>query len=79
MSLSTNPQIRYWNTYPGCACDVPSHLYSLSYELNPDWSHSFSPQHEIHNCNNIYPIELFLFINGSLYRSIESSIKTQSQ
>ena len=35
------------NTYPGAACDVPSHLYSFSFELNPDWSRSFSPQPEI--------------------------------
>ena len=35
------------NTYPGCACDVPSHLYSFSFALNPDWSSSFSPQPEI--------------------------------
>jgi cation diffusion facilitator CzcD-associated flavoprotein CzcO len=35
------------NTYPGAACDVPSHLYSYSFELNPNWSHSFSPQGEI--------------------------------
>lgn len=35
------------NTYPGCACDVPSHLYSFSFALNPDWSRSFSPQPEI--------------------------------
>ena len=26
------------NTYPGCACDVPSHLYSFSFAPNPDWS-----------------------------------------
>nr|BFE86928.1 hypothetical protein GCM10020093_095290 [Planobispora longispora] len=35
------------NTYPGCACDVPSHMYSFSYELNPGWSRMFSPQTEI--------------------------------
>ncbi|KAI8076883.1 monooxygenase [Halteromyces radiatus] len=35
------------NFYPGCACDVPSHLYSLSFAPNPDWSHRFSPQAEI--------------------------------
>src|SRR5690348_12001713 len=35
------------NTYPGAACDVPSHLYSYSFELNPNWSRSFSPQREI--------------------------------
>lgn len=36
------------NTYPGAACDVPSHLYSFSFELNPRWTHTFSPQAEIH-------------------------------
>jgi cation diffusion facilitator CzcD-associated flavoprotein CzcO len=35
------------NTYPGCACDVPSHLYSFSFALNPEWSRSFAPQPEI--------------------------------
>ena len=35
------------NKYPGCACDVPSHMYSFSFELNPDWSRMFSPQEEI--------------------------------
>ncbi|GAA3444489.1 flavin-containing monooxygenase [Planomonospora venezuelensis] len=35
------------NTYPGCACDVPSHMYSFSFELNPGWSRMFSPQSEI--------------------------------
>ena len=35
------------NTYPGCRCDVPSHLYSFSFAPNPDWSSTFSPQPEI--------------------------------
>jgi cation diffusion facilitator CzcD-associated flavoprotein CzcO len=35
------------NTYPGIACDVPSHLYSYSFAPNPDWSHRFSPGDEI--------------------------------
>ena len=35
------------NTYPGIACDVPSHLYSYSFELNPDWSWYSSPGSEI--------------------------------
>lgn len=35
------------NTYPGAACDVPSHLYSFSHRLNPDWSRTFSPGNEI--------------------------------
>ena len=35
------------NTYPGCACDVPSGLYSFSFAPNPEWTRSFSPQPEI--------------------------------
>ena len=37
------------NTYPGCACDIPSHLYSFSFALNPRWSRMYSPQREIWN------------------------------
>ncbi|MEU1123384.1 NAD(P)/FAD-dependent oxidoreductase [Streptomyces sp. NPDC005899] len=35
------------NSYPGCRCDVPSHLYSFSFAPNPDWSSTYSPQPEI--------------------------------
>jgi cation diffusion facilitator CzcD-associated flavoprotein CzcO len=35
------------NTYPGCQCDVPSHLYSFSFEPNPAWSRTYSRQPEI--------------------------------
>jgi len=35
------------NTYPGLTCDVPSHLYSLSFEPNHDWSRRFPAQAEI--------------------------------
>jgi cation diffusion facilitator CzcD-associated flavoprotein CzcO len=35
------------NTYPGCACDIPSHLYSFSFEPNPRWSRLYAPQREI--------------------------------
>jgi cation diffusion facilitator CzcD-associated flavoprotein CzcO len=35
------------NTYPGVACDVPSHLYSYSFAPNPEWTHVFSPGPEI--------------------------------
>ncbi|HEY0406263.1 MAG TPA: NAD(P)/FAD-dependent oxidoreductase, partial [Pyrinomonadaceae bacterium] len=35
------------NSYPGCACDVQSHLYSFSFAPNPDWTRSFSQQPEI--------------------------------
>jgi cation diffusion facilitator CzcD-associated flavoprotein CzcO len=35
------------NTYPGVACDVPSHLYSYSFAPNSEWTHVFSPGPEI--------------------------------
>jgi cation diffusion facilitator CzcD-associated flavoprotein CzcO len=35
------------NTYPGAACDVPSHLYEFSFAPNPRWSHRYAPQAEI--------------------------------
>jgi cation diffusion facilitator CzcD-associated flavoprotein CzcO len=37
----------HFNTYPGCACDVPSHLYSFSFAPNPDWTWTYSRQPEI--------------------------------
>src|SRR3954465_5475200 len=37
----------HYNTYPGCACDIPSHLYSFSFAPNPHWSQTYSPQPEI--------------------------------
>jgi cation diffusion facilitator CzcD-associated flavoprotein CzcO len=48
------------NTYPGCACDIPSHLYSFSFAPNPDWSQTYSPQPEIrdylHRCADDFGI-----------------------
>ena len=35
------------NTYPGAACDVPSHFYSFSFALNPYWSKTYANQPEI--------------------------------
>jgi len=35
------------NTYPGAACDIPSHLYEFSFEPNPRWSRRYAPQAEI--------------------------------
>ncbi|CAF1178005.1 unnamed protein product [Adineta steineri] len=50
----------YANTYPGCACDVPSNLYSFSFEPNPNWSHFFGRQPEIgqylEHCTDKYDI-----------------------
>ncbi|MET4047709.1 MULTISPECIES: NAD(P)/FAD-dependent oxidoreductase [unclassified Rhodococcus (in: high G+C Gram-positive bacteria)] len=36
------------NTYPGCACDVPTSLYSFSFAPSPEWSHTFARQPEIY-------------------------------
>jgi len=38
----------FYNSYPGAACDVPSHLYSFSFAQRRDWSRLCSPQVEIH-------------------------------
>jgi len=38
------------NRYPGCACDVPSRLYSFSFAQNPSWSREFAPAEEIWAC-----------------------------
>jgi cation diffusion facilitator CzcD-associated flavoprotein CzcO len=48
--LERGPQLGgtwLWNTYPGCVCDVPSHLYSFSFAQRRDWSRLCSPQPEI--------------------------------
>jgi cation diffusion facilitator CzcD-associated flavoprotein CzcO len=38
----------WWaNTYPGCQCDIPSHLYSFSFAPNPNWSRTYATQPEI--------------------------------
>ncbi|WP_175856575.1 alpha/beta hydrolase fold domain-containing protein [Burkholderia anthina] len=52
------------NGYPGAACDVPSHLYSFSFEPNPAWSRVFAPQPEIHaylqHCARKYGLARYL-------------------
>jgi cation diffusion facilitator CzcD-associated flavoprotein CzcO len=55
------------NTYPGTACDIPSHLYSFSFEPNPSWSRAFGLQREIlaylKGCARKYGIEPFIRCN----------------
>lgn len=51
----------WWhNTYPGAACDVPSHFYCYSFEPNPEWSRRYAPQAEIQayieNCAKKYGV-----------------------
>lgn len=38
----------YFNSYPGAACDVQSHMYSFSFAGKSDWTKRYAPQHEIH-------------------------------
>jgi cation diffusion facilitator CzcD-associated flavoprotein CzcO len=56
------------NTYPGAACDVPSHLYSFSFEPNPRWTRQFAPQAEIldylHHCTDKYGLGPHLRFNS---------------
>ena len=52
----------WWvNTYPGCQCDIPSHLYSFSFAPNPNWSRTYSQQPEIQDylrdCSRRYQVE----------------------
>ena len=55
------------NTYPGAACDVPSHLYSFSFERHYPWSRRFAPQAEIldylRHCANKYDISRHIRFN----------------
>lgn len=55
------------NTYPGCACDVQSHLYSYSFEGNPDWSESYAGWQEIQDyilrCTDKYQLRSSIHFN----------------
>src|SRR5215472_12266918 len=57
----------YENRYPGCACDVPSHLYSFSFERNPDWTRMFASQQEIwqylKSCVQRYGLSPYILFN----------------
>ncbi|GAA1391211.1 flavin-containing monooxygenase [Catellatospora chokoriensis] len=59
------------NSYPGCACDVPSHLYSFSFIRNPGWSRSFSPQPEIwaylRRCSDEHGVRPHLRLGHEVY------------
>ncbi len=61
------------NHYPGCACDVPSHLYSFSFEQNPNWSETYSPQPEIweylRSCANKYNLMDHIRFNKEVVKS----------
>jgi cation diffusion facilitator CzcD-associated flavoprotein CzcO len=58
------------NTYPGAACDVPSHVYSFSFEPNPDWSRMFAESGEIQayllRCVEKYQLRPHLRLNTAI-------------
>lgn len=58
------------NRYPGSACDIPSHLYSLSFAPNPRWSNMFAPAAEIHeymkDCVSKYKLEEKIVFNTEI-------------
>src|SRR5262249_46371484 len=58
------------NHYPGCACDVQSHLYSFSFEQNPEWTRMFASQPEIwaylKRCAKDYGLESHLRFNADV-------------
>ena len=62
------------NTYPGAACDIPSHLYSFSFEPNPDWSRSYGTQPEIlaylERCVERHGLQPFLRCRSAISRAV---------
>lgn len=61
------------NTYPGCACDVPSHLYSFSFAPYPDWTHFFARQNQIQeylkDCVQRFHLEQHIVFNQEVMRA----------
>ncbi|MFO0550075.1 MAG: NAD(P)/FAD-dependent oxidoreductase [Polyangiaceae bacterium] len=61
------------NHYPGCACDVESHLYSFSFEQNPKWSRMFAPWNEIRDylehCAEHYDLERHIRFRSTVKRA----------
>ena len=64
----------YDNRYPGCACDIPSHLYSFSFEPSPDWSRMYPGQREIHDylkrCVERYNLAPRIQLNTKFHEAI---------
>jgi len=57
----------FHNSYPGCRCDVPSHLYSFSFAPKPDWSEPYASQDEIRayleECAEVFGLHPHLRLN----------------
>ncbi|MDP9167122.1 MAG: NAD(P)/FAD-dependent oxidoreductase, partial [Actinomycetota bacterium] len=61
------------NTYPGCACDIPSHMYSFSFEPKADWTHMWSLQPEIldylRGVTDKYGLRRYVHFNAHVQRA----------
>ena len=61
------------NTYPGLCCDVPSHFYSFSFAMNPDWTKTYPEQYEIldylENITDKLKIRPFIKFNSEVLES----------
>ena len=61
------------NTYPGAACDVPSHLYSFSFAPGHRWSRRYAPQAEIlsylRECSTDYGIDPHVHLGAEVTRA----------
>ena len=64
----------YVNKYPGCACDIPSHLYSFSFHRNPDWSRMYSGRDEIQSylksCANRFGLSPYIRVNTRMKEAV---------
>ena len=64
----------YANQYPGCACDIPSHLYSFSFDRNPDWSRMYSGRDEIQQylkgCVEKYGLKPYIRLNTRMAEAV---------
>jgi cation diffusion facilitator CzcD-associated flavoprotein CzcO len=64
----------YANQYPGCACDIPSHLYSFSFDRNPDWSRMYSGrdeiQHYLKSCAEKFGLKPYIRLNTRMQEAV---------
>jgi len=68
------------NTYPGLCCDVPSHFYSFSFAINPDWTKTYPEQYEIldylENIADKFKIRPYINFNSEV---VESSFNEEDK
>ena len=65
----------WWdNRYPGCACDIPSHLYSFSFEPSTEWTRMYPGQQEIHaylkRCVEKYALSSYIRLNTRFHEAV---------